>query len=125
GEMNHVVIVNNLFLGADPRVPGYRPRLGIVVGSAGSDRVPRDVRVMGNTILSGARRADGYAGSLRMSSRYGGLPRSERPLLANNVIGLLEDRAHVCSETSVSLSNVVVRGRRCSRSDRVGPPHLD
>ena len=34
-----------------------------------------------NTILTGSRRADGYAASIRMTARFGSLPRAERPLL--------------------------------------------
>jgi len=136
GDMDQVSVVDNVFVATDPRVPGYRTRVGLLVGSSGRTNwchstraepacVPRHVRVLGNTILSGARRRDGYVGSIRMSSRYGGLPRGERPILANNVIGVLEDPSHVCSEVRVSVSNVVSRGRACSRSDRVGKPHLD
>jgi hypothetical protein len=123
--IDHVRIVNNVFVGTDPLVPGYRAKVGIIVGSRGSSRLPHDVLIANNTILTGAARADGYAGSIRMSSRYGGLPRRERPILANNVIGLLRGTWPVCNVAQVSVSNVVLRGRRCSRSDRVGPAYLD
>src|SRR5262249_42514171 len=125
GPIAHARIVNNVFARTDSRDPGYHPRVGLIIGSAGWTRLPQDVRVVGNTIVSGARRVDGYAGSIRMSSRYGGVPMRERPILANNVIGLLEVRRHVCSETRRSISNVILRGRRCSASDRVGPAYLD
>ena len=123
-DMDHALIRNNVFLGTDPRVPGYRARLGLVVGSAASQRVPLYARVVNNTILTGSRRVDGYRGSVRMSSRYGGVPRAQRPLLANNVIGLLETPWPVCS-VARSSHNVVVRGTPCSRSDRVGAAALD
>jgi hypothetical protein len=122
--MDHALIRNNVFVGTDPRVPGYSSRLGLVVGSAASQRMPLHVRVVNNTILTGARRVDGYRGSVRMSSRYGGVPRSARPLLANNVIGLLQTPWPVCS-VARSFHNVVVRGTRCSLSDRVGAAALD
>jgi Right handed beta helix region len=125
GAIDRVRIVDNVFAATDPRVPGYRVRVGIIIGRGGSGRLPNDVRVLGNTIVSGVRRADGYAGSIRMSSRYGGVPLTDRPILANNVIGLLEVRKHVCSAIRRSVSNVVLHGRRCSPSDRVGPAHLD
>jgi hypothetical protein len=123
--IDHVRIVNNVFLGTDPRVPGYRARVALIIGSAGSERVPHDVTVVNNTILTGAARADGYAGSIRMSSLYGGVPRRERPIPANNVIGLLQVPAHVCSEVRLSIANVVLHGHLCSYSDRVGSAHLD
>jgi len=125
GPMSDVVVANNVFLGYDRRVPGYRARMGLIVGSAGSGPVPRYVRIVNNTILTGSRRRDGYTGSLRMSSRYGGMPRRMRPILANNVIGVLEHPNRVCSTARLAVSNVVVRGATCSRSDVVGSPYLD
>jgi Right handed beta helix region len=125
GPMSDVVVANNLFLGYDRRVPGYRARVGLIVGSSGSGPVPRYVRIVNNTILTGARRLDGYTGSLRMSSRYGGMPRRMRPILANNVIGVLETPNRVCSTARLAVSNVVMRGSPCTRSDVVGSPNLD
>jgi hypothetical protein len=118
--IDHVVIVNNVFAGTDSRVPGYRSRMGLVIGARGSTRLPRDVLVVNNTILTGARRIDGYAGSIRINSRYAALPRALRPLIANNVLGLLTSAWPVCEAARASISNVVVRGLGCSASDLVG-----
>ena len=123
--VDHATIVNNLFVGTDARVPGYRARMGIIVGSAASERLPRFAKILNNTILTGARRKDGYAGSIRMSSRYGSMLRRKRPIVANNVIGLLRARRHVCSAARLFARNVVLRGVRCSQSDRLGPADLD
>ncbi len=123
--IDHVRIVNNVFAGTDPLVPGYHARVGIIVGARGTSRLPEDVTVANNTILTGATRTDGYAGSIRMSSRYGAVPRRLRPIVANNVIGLLEQTWPVCRVVQVSTSNVVLVGHRCSRSDRVGRAQLD
>ena len=109
--VDRVSIVNNVFRGTDPKVPGYHARVAIIVGSKGSKRVPRRVRIVNNTILTGARRIDGYAGSIRMSGVYWGLQRRKRPLLANNVIGLVQDPHHVCSVAAQS-----DRERRVARS---------
>ena len=127
GRTDHVRILNNVFVGTDPRVPGYHSHIALVVGSRGPRAlgVPHDVSIVNNTILTGARRSDGYLGSLRMSSRYGGLPRRARPLLANNVIGFLERRWPVCKSVRASVSNVVVDGVPCSSSDVSGPADLD
>jgi hypothetical protein len=125
GGVDRVSIVNNVFHGADPKVAGYRPRVAIIVGSKGSRRVPRRVRIVHNTILSGARRVDGYASSIRMSGVYWRLQRHRRPLLANNVIALVEDPHHVCSVTRAAVSNVVLRGVACRGPNRVGEAHLD
>jgi hypothetical protein len=124
-DMDGATIVNNVFVGTDPRVPGYRSRVGLVVGSAYSRRLPYGVRVVNNTILTGARRSDGYEGSVRISSLYGGVPRWKRPLFANNVIGVLRGVWPVCSAARASVTNVVVSGIGCSRTDRVGPVYLD
>ena len=123
-SIDHVTIENNVFLGTDRLVPGYRARVGLIVGSRGFVRVPHYVKVVNNTILTGARRADGYEGSIRMSSMYGAVPRAERPLLANNVIGVLEVPGHVCSELLQAASNVVLKGQACSVSDQVGDAAL-
>jgi Right handed beta helix region len=124
-SVDYAVIVNNVFVGRDRRVPGYHARMGIVIGSNASRRLPHYAKVLNNTILTGARRRDGYAGSLRMSSRYGGVQRWKRPIVANNVIALLETPGRVCLAAQRFLANVVVRGRGCSRSDLVGAADLD
>jgi hypothetical protein len=123
--VDHATIVNNVFVGTDPRLPGYRARMAIVIGSAASKRLPHYVRVVNNTILTGHRRRDGYAGSIRMSSKYGSVLRRKRPIVANNVIGLMKKRAHICSAARLFARNIVLEGTGCSRSDRVGPADLD
>ena len=123
--VDRVSIVNNVFRGTDPKVGGYQARVAIIVGSKGSKRVPRGVRIVNNTILTGTRRIDGYAGSIRMSGVYWRLQRHRRPLLANNVIGLLEDPHHVCSVTRAAISNLVLHGVACRGPNRVGRAHLD
>jgi hypothetical protein len=125
GAVDRVSIVNNVFRGTDPRVPGYRARVAIIVGSRGRKRVPRSARIVNNTILTGARRIDGYAGSIRMSGAYRDMQLRRRPLLANNVIGLVEDPHHVCSVARKAVANVVLRGVACRGSNRVGQVHVD
>ena len=125
--MDHVLIVNNVFVGTDSRLPGYRSRMALIIGAKGSDRLPRFVEVVNNTILTGMKRIDGYEGSLRISRayRYGGYSRRQRPLIVNNIIGLLRTYGRVCFGVRGSISNVIVRGHRCSRSDEVGRVYLD
>jgi hypothetical protein len=127
GPIDHVSIANNLFVGTDRRLPAYRSRMAIIVGAKSSDRLPRFVEIVNNTILTGFKRIDGYEGSLRISRayRYGGYSRRERPLIVNNVIALLRTWGRVCFGARGSIANVIVRGHRCSRSDRGGPPYLD
>ena len=127
GPVDHVSIENNLFVGTDRRLPGYHARMAILVGVKGSERLPRFVEIVNNTILTGFKRIDGYEGSLRISRayRYGGYSRRERPLIVNNVIALLRTYGRVCFGARGSLSNLIVRGHRCSWSDFVGAPNLD
>lgn len=123
--MDQAVIRNNVFLGTDPGVPRYRARVGLILGSGESRRLPYYARVVNNTFLSGATRTNGYAGSLRMSSRYGSVPRIRRPVLANNVIRLLRTTWPVCAAVRASLRNVVVLGEPCSPDDDLGSVYLD
>jgi hypothetical protein len=124
-NVDYATIVNNVFVGTDPRVPGYHARMGIVIGAKRSQRVPYYTKVVNNTILTGSRRRDGYVGSLRLSSRYGSVPRWKRPIVANNVIARLETPGHLCSSTQRFISNVIVQGRACSSSDLVGTADVD
>ena len=124
-NVDYATIVNNVFVGEDPRVPNYRARMGIVIGANRSTRLPHYVKVINNTILTGARRKDGYEGSIRMSSRYSTVKRWMRPIIANNIIGLLEMPARVCNGAQRFVANLVIRGRGCSRNDWVGPANLD
>jgi hypothetical protein len=124
-DVDHATIVNNIFVGTDPRVPGYHARMGIIVGSAASKRLPLYAKVVNNTILTGARRRDGYAASIRMSSKYGSVLRRKRPIVANNVIGLLRTRKHICSAAQLFARNIVIDGTTCSASDRNEPAGLD
>ena len=119
-RMRHIRIVNNLFLGTDPRLPGYEARVAMVIGSAETKNVPRDVRIVNNTVLTGARRVDGYLGSIRMTNQYGAVPKRARPILANNVIAVLEDPNQVCSEVRASVSNLILQGDGCSKTDTIG-----
>ena len=123
--VDYATVVNNVFVGTDPRVPGYHARTGIVLGSNASRRLPHYAKLINNTILTGTRRRDGYAGSIRMSSRYGGVQRWKRPVVANNVIALLEQPARVCNGSRQFLNNIVVQGKSCKDTDRVGPANLD
>ncbi len=124
-SVDNATVVNNVFVGTDRRVPGYHARMAIIVGSARSKRLPHYAKVVNNTILTGARRRDGYEGSIRMSSKYGGVLRRKRPIVANNVIAVMEKRAHICSASRLFAYNVVLDGTGCSESDLVGPADLD
>jgi Right handed beta helix region len=124
-DVDYATIVNNLFVGTDPKMPGYRARMAIVIGSNESERLPEYAKVLNNTILTGWERKDGYAGSLRMSSRYGAFPRWKRPIVANNVIALLQTAWRVCAASQRFLQNIVIDGKNCTATYDPGPPELD
>jgi hypothetical protein len=60
-----------------------------------------------------------------MSSRYGGVQRWKRPIVANNVIALLETPGRVCLAAQRFIQNVVIQGKGCTELDLVGPADLD
>jgi hypothetical protein len=124
-DVDHATVVNNVFVGTDPALPGYKARMAIVVGANESKRLPYYARIVSNTILTGHRRRDGYAGSIRMSSKYGGVRPWKRPIVANNIIGLLDTAWRVCAASQRFVANIVVRGRNCESEGDVGDVDLD
>jgi hypothetical protein len=60
-----------------------------------------------------------------MSSAYGGIRRWKRPIVANNVIALLETSWRVCGASQRFLRNVVMVGQNCAAADYAGPVDLD
>jgi len=124
-DVDHATVVDNVFVGTDPKLPGYRARVAIVLGAAGSKRLPYYAKIVNNTILTGYRRRDGYLGSIRMSSAYGSVRLWKRPIVANNVIALLGSRWPVCATSQRFLANVVVTGVNCQQDGYVGDPGLD
>ena len=124
-DVDHANVVNNLFVGTDPTLPGYRARVAIVVGANESKRLPYYAKIVNNTILTGYRRRDGYAGSIRMSSKYGGIRRWKRPIVANNVIALLGTSWRVCGASQRFIANVVLRGKNCAADGYAGSDDLD
>lgn len=124
-NVDHATVVNNLFVGTDPTLPGYRARVAIVIGANESKRLPYYAKIVNNTILTGYRRRDGYAGSIRMSSKYGGVRLWKRPIIANNVIALLDTSWRVCGASQRFIDNVVLRGRNCAADGYAGEDDLD
>ena len=80
-------------------------------------RLPYYAKVVNNTILTGSRRRNGYLGSIRMSSAYGGVRLWKRPIIADNVIALLGDRWPVYAYRAA-----VSRQRRHQRNQLPGRP---
>jgi len=120
-----VRVVDNLFLRDDPRAPGIVPRVGILLGTRSSPRIPLRAVVVNNTILSGAPKGGHADSSIVLGPGYPGMLRRNRPLIANNVIGWLMDPGLVCGRTRDSVKNVVVNGTGCGATDVVGDPLLD
>jgi Right handed beta helix region len=119
-----VRVVDNLFLGSDPRAPGIVPRVAILVGTRLTERVPLSVEIVNNTILSGAPKGNHPESSIVLSPGYAHVLRRNRPLLANNVIAWNNAPALVCGRARDSLNNVVVAGTACGATDVVGDPVL-
>lgn len=116
GESRRTLIAHNVFRGTDPRVPGWEAPVGILVGGSSGGPIPTYVRVEHNKIYTGAKRADGYAASISISAGYGWrIPRAQRPVIAHNVIGLLETPSRLCNGAKL-IDNVILRGSECSPS---------
>jgi hypothetical protein len=124
-DVDHATVVNNLFVGTDPQLPGYRARVAIVIGANESKRLPYYAKVVNNTILTGYVRRDGYAGSIRMSSKYGGIRLWKRPIIANNIIALLNTSWRVCAASQRFIANVVLRGKNCAADGYAGADDLE
>jgi len=121
---DHVRVVDNLFLRSDPRAPGVIARVGILVGTRASPRVPRDVTIVNNTILSGAPKGGHAESSIVLSPHLPAMRSSNRPVIANNVLAWLMDPTLVCGRARESLHNVIASGTACGVTDVVGDPML-
>jgi parallel beta helix pectate lyase-like protein len=122
--VDDVRIANNLFKRSDPRAPGVHSPVGIFIGASTSPHLPHHVDIINNTILSGWRTRKHAAMSVLVSPRYIHLKRSNRPLLANNVLARVLQPHLLCDGLDRSIRNVVAEGRACSVSDSVGDPHV-
>ena len=122
---DHVRIVNNLFLRHDPKAPSVDPHVGILVGTKFSTRVPHDVSIINNTVLSGFPKTDHDAQSIVLSPHYATsvAPRN-RPLIVNNILARQLEARLVCPRVLVSRHNVIALGSGCRATDVVGDPLL-
>ena len=129
GDIRRVRIANNVFVGTDPKVPGYQSQTALWIGNRRATDVPRQVIVVNNTILTGRERLlrhdrNPTATSVVVSPLYAGIARVDRPVLVNNVIGLLETPWRLCPYVRAARANVVAKGTACSRKDVVAAPAL-
>jgi hypothetical protein len=116
GPSRRTLIAHNVFRGTDPHVPGWQTPVGVLIGGSSGGPIPTYVRIEHNKIYTGAPRADGYAASISISAGYGWrIPRPQRPLIAHNVIGLLETPARLCNGARL-IDNVILRGSGCPLS---------
>lgn len=132
--VDHVRVIDNLFWRTDPKAPGVVPRVGLLVGGRITPRIPHDVLIEDNTILSGKPLPDQdcypkcpnhAASSIVLSTRYSALPVPQRPVIANNVIGRLLAPGLVCPLARISIGNVVAVGTACGAGDVIAAPLLD
>jgi hypothetical protein len=118
GEIYRAKIAHNVFAATDSRVPGWRSRVGVIVGGTGGATLPRLVRVEYNEIYSGARRRDGYAASISVSPGYlWRVPLAKRPLIAYNVIALMQTPTRLCIGARL-VENTILDGQECPLRSR-------
>jgi hypothetical protein len=85
----------------------------VLVGGSSGGPIPTYVRIEHNKIYTGATRQDGYAASISISAGYGWrIPKPQRPVIAHNVIGLLETPSRLCNGAKL-IDNVILRGTDC------------
>ncbi len=116
GPSRRTTIADNVFRGTDPRVPRWQARVGILVGGGSGGPIPTYVRIERNKIYTGATRNDGYAASISISRGYGWRIRpAARPVIAHNVIGLLETPSRLCNGARM-IDNRILKGRDCPQA---------
>jgi hypothetical protein len=130
GGIRRVVVTNNLFVGTDPRLPGYRARNAMWIGNRHDFDVPRGVVIKHNTILTGAPRVlrkENFitATSIAFSQLYSRIPVRDRPIVANNVLGLAATPYRMCEQVQASITNVILNGKTCGPTDVLGNAGLD
>jgi hypothetical protein len=115
GQSRRTLIAHNVFRGTDPRVPGYRTQVGLLVGGSSGGPIPTYVRIEHNKIYTGAVRPDGYRASISISAGYGWrIPKAQRPVIAHNVIGLLETPSRLCNGARM-VDNTILHGQGCAK----------
>jgi len=129
GAMRRVRVTNNLFVGTDPSVPDVESPTAIWVGNRVAAHVPLDVSIVQNTILTGRPRLlkhdHNYTSvSILVSPLYRTVPLVHRPVVANNVLGLVATPWRLCPYLRASVANVVVTGAACTTRDHVAAPAL-
>jgi hypothetical protein len=115
GPSRRTLIAHNVFRGTDPRVPGWHSPVGVLVGGRSGGPIPTYVRIMHNKIYTGGKRSDGYEASISISAGYGWrIPRAQRPVIAHNVIGLMQTISRLCNGAKM-FDNTILRGRACQK----------
>jgi hypothetical protein len=115
GQSRRTLIAHNVFRGTDPRVKGWQSPVGVLVGGSSGGPIPTYVRIEHNKIYTGAPRVDGYAASISISAGYGWrIPRPRRPIIAHNVIGLMETTSRLCNGATL-IDNTILRGTDCQK----------
>jgi hypothetical protein len=127
GRVDGLTIRNNVFFGTDAAFPDWIGWAAIVLGHHRDDEqhVPLRAVLVNNTILTGAPRPDGWTNSVFATPSYANVPQDQRPVLANNVLGIVGTPERLCPLLNVSSRNVMREGTACSETDAVADPALD
>ena len=115
-----------MFVGTDPRVPGYHARMGIVVGSNASRRLPWYAKVDQQHDPHGRpppRRLRRLAPDELEVRRRPALEAADRRQQRDRAAG--DAGTRLPRLAAVHLQNVVIQGKGCSEFDLVGPADLD
>src|SRR6185312_9991130 len=103
---DHVRITNNVFRGTDPLAPGVSPRVGILIGTRIATRLPRDVEIINNTVLSGKLKFGIHnPSSIVLSPRYANVLWVNRPLVVNNILAHQQAPSVTCNQARKAVHN--------------------
>lgn len=111
GPVHDVHVESSLFTGSDKDM-----FFAILVRKPASSSIPlaTGIEIVNNTIVSA------NIAAIVLADEYANLPRSQRPLVQNNILGR---QKHALCALARTATNVVFSGESCS-GDRQGNPHL-
>jgi hypothetical protein len=112
GPVHNVQVSSSVFTGSNKDM-----FFAVNVRAPASSSVPMatGVAFVNNTILSA------NIAAIVLADEYAGVPKSQRPLIENNILGR---QKHALCDVARTVTNVIVSGTGC-HGDRSGDPHLD
>ena len=114
GPVHDVHVVSSVFTGSNEDM-----FFAVNVRKPASSSIPlaTGVKFVNNTIVSA------NIAAIVLAREYADLPRGQRPLIENNILGRQKETHPLC-DVARTVTNVIGSGEGC-RGDRIGDPRLD